>query len=98
LSLVLDSSVTLAWIYAAKTTEEISIVFARVIESGAWVPALWRLEVANVLEMGVRKGRFDSTFRDAALSDLALLPIAVDHETDRQAWGATTNLATHATA
>jgi predicted nucleic acid-binding protein len=94
LSLVLDRSVTLAWICADETTEEISIVFARVIESGAWVPALWRLEVANVLEMGVRKGRFDSTFRDAALSDLALLPIAVDQETDRQAWGATANLAT----
>jgi predicted nucleic acid-binding protein len=61
--------------------------------SGAWVPALWRLEVANVLEIGVRKGRSDSSFRDAALADLALLPITVDQETDRQAWGATANLA-----
>jgi predicted nucleic acid-binding protein len=94
LSLVLDSSVTLVWVYSAETTEEVADVFERVVESGAWVPALWRLEVANVLEMGVRKGRFDSTFRDAALSDLALLPIAVDQETDRQAWGATANLAT----
>jgi predicted nucleic acid-binding protein len=93
LSLVLDSSVTLAWVYSAETTEAISIVFARVVESGAWVPALWRLEVANVLEMGVRKGRSDSFFRDAALADLALLPITVDGETDRQAWGATASLA-----
>jgi len=43
--------------------------------------------------MGVRKGRSDSTFRDQALADLALLPITVDPETDRQAWGATTKLA-----
>jgi predicted nucleic acid-binding protein len=93
LSLVLDSSITLAWVYSAETTEEVSVVFARVVESGAWVPALWRLEVANVLEMGVRKGRSDSTFRDAALADLALLPITVDPETDRQAWGATAKLA-----
>jgi predicted nucleic acid-binding protein len=93
LSLVLDSSVTLAWVYSAETTEEVSGVFARVVESGAWVPALWRLEVANVLELGVRKGRSDSTFRDAALTDLALLPIAVDPETGRQAWGATAKLA-----
>jgi predicted nucleic acid-binding protein len=64
-----------------------------VVESGAWVPALWRLEVANVLEMGVRKGRFGPAFRDAALADLALLPITVDPETDRQAWGATAKLA-----
>ena len=93
MSLVLDSSVTLAWIYSAETTEAISTVFAQVVESGAWVPALWRLEVANVLEMGVRKGRSDSAFRDAALGDLALLPITVDRETNRQAWGATAKLA-----
>ena len=93
MSLVLDSSVTLAWVYSAETTEEVSGVFDRVVESGAWVPALWRLEVANVLEMGVRKGRSDTAFRDAALADLALLPITVDPETDRQAWGATAKLA-----
>ena len=93
MSLVLDCSVTLAWVYSAATTEAVDGVFARVVESGAWVPALWRLEIANVLEMGVRKGRSDSTFRDAALADLALLPITVDPETDRQAWGATAKLA-----
>jgi predicted nucleic acid-binding protein len=93
LSLVLDSSATLAWVYSAETTEAISDVLARVIESGAWVPALWRLEIANVLEMGVRKGRTDAAFRDAALADLALLPISVDPETDRHAWGATVKLA-----
>ncbi|MGA3257896.1 MAG: type II toxin-antitoxin system VapC family toxin [Bryobacteraceae bacterium] len=93
MSLVLDSSVTLAWVYSTETTEAISDVLARVIESGAWVPALWRLEIANVLEMGVRKGRTDAAFRDAALADLALLPITVDPETDRHAWGATAKLA-----
>ena len=92
MSLVLDSSVTLAWVYAAETTGAISDVLARVIESGAWVPGLWRLEIGNVLEMGVRKGRTDAAFRDAALADLALLPISVDTETDRQAWGATLQL------
>ena len=93
MSLVLDSSVTLAWVYSAETTEAISDVLARVTESGAWVPALWRLEIGNVLEMGVRKGRTDAAFRDAALADLALLPITVDPETDRHAWGATAKLA-----
>ena len=68
-------------------------MLARVIESGAWVPGLWRLEIGNVLEMGVRKGRTDAAFRDAALADLALLPISVDPETDRHAWGATVKLA-----
>ena len=43
--------------------------------------------------MGVRKGRSDTTFRDAALADLALLPISADQESDLQAWGATAKLA-----
>lgn len=75
--------------YSDETTEAISEVFARLTERGAWVPALWRLEVANVLEMGVRRGRHDVAFKDATLADLALFPISVDPETDRQAWGAT---------
>jgi predicted nucleic acid-binding protein len=43
--------------------------------------------------MGVRRGRHDAAFRDATLADLALLPIHLDSETDRQAWGATVRLA-----
>jgi len=93
LSLVLDSSVTLASIYPSETTREIEAIFDRVAESGAWVPSLWRLEVANILEVGVRKGRSDGAFRDAALADLADLPITVDPETGRNAWGPTAKLA-----
>jgi predicted nucleic acid-binding protein len=91
--LVLDSSAVLAFVHADETTDAVRLVFDRVAEEGAWVPGLWRLEIANVLEMGVRRGRHDAAFRDATLADLALLPIRVDGETDRQAWGATTGLA-----
>ncbi|MGP8246689.1 MAG: type II toxin-antitoxin system VapC family toxin [Bryobacteraceae bacterium] len=93
MSVVVDSSATLAWVYRDETTETIDKVFASLVERGAWVPALWRLEVANVLEMGVRRGRHDAAFRDATLADLALLPISVDPETDRHAWGVTMRLA-----
>jgi predicted nucleic acid-binding protein len=92
-SLVLDSSVTLAWIYADETTQPICDLIGTVIESGAWVPSLWRLEVANALEMGARRGRTKAAFRDAALRDLALLPIRVDPETDTHAWSETLRLA-----
>ena len=93
MSLVLNSSVTLAWVYGDETTEAISHVFDLLSESGGWVPGLWRLEVANILEMGVRRGRHDADFRDSTLADLALLPIRLDPETDQQAWGATARLA-----
>ena len=56
------------------------------------MPGLWKLEVASILEMGVRRGGHDAAFRNWTLADLALLPISVDAETDRQAWGATLQL------
>lgn len=93
MSLVLDSSLTLAWIYAEETTQAIRHVFEAVSHDGAWVPGLWKLEVANILEMGVRRGRHDAAFCNASLADLALLSISLDPETDRHAWGATAQLA-----
>jgi predicted nucleic acid-binding protein len=93
MSLVLDSSATLAGIYTNEITATIRKVFQMVIENGAWVPGLWKLEVANILEMGARRGRHDTAFRNSTLADLALLPISIDAETDRQAWGATLQLA-----
>jgi len=94
-SLVLDSSATLAWIYSDETTSSIRKVFVALEEKGAWVPTHWPLEVANVLEMGVRRRRHDATFRDATLADLAMLPVNLDPHTSRQAWGITLRLAEH---
>jgi len=93
MSLVLDSSAVLAWIYSDEITAPIRHVFELVTAGGAWVPAIWRLEVANILETGVLRHRADAAFRDATLADLALLPIHLDPHTDRQAWGATLVLA-----
>ena len=93
MSLVLDSSAALAWIHAEESTPAIREVLDRVSESGAWVPSIWRLEIANVLELGVRRGRHTAAFRDDTLGDLALLPINLDPETDRHAWTATVALA-----
>jgi predicted nucleic acid-binding protein len=92
-SVVIDSSVTLAWIYSDETTGPVRNVLDMVNNSGAWVPSLWWLEIANVLEMGVRRKRHDAAFRDATLADLALLPINTDAETERQAWGPILRLA-----
>ena len=93
MSLVLDSSVALASIYSGETTAAVRHVFDLLTRSGAWVPAIWRLEVANVLEMGVRRGRHNADFRSSSLADLALLPISLDPETDRHAWHETVRLA-----
>jgi len=93
MSLVLDSSATLAWIYGDETTDAIRAVFERVADAGAVVPSLWRLEVANSLTVAVRRSRIDAEFRRAALADLGLLDITTDQNTDTQAWSETLRIA-----
>jgi predicted nucleic acid-binding protein len=92
-SLVLDSSATLAWIYSDEVAEGVRQLFDTVADTGAFVPALWRLEVANSLTIAVRRGRIDVEFRRAALDDLALLDITTDSLTDTHAWAETLQLA-----
>ena len=41
----------------------------------------------------MRRGRIDATFRRAALTDLAVLDISTDDQTDAHAWGETLHLA-----
>jgi len=93
MSLVLDSSMILAWVYSEETSPAVNRVLQLVSSDGAWVPSLWRLEVANILEMGVRRRRHNAAFRDTTLADLALLPIALDQDMAAHAWGATLRLA-----
>ncbi len=93
MSLVLDCSVTLAWVYRDEITTAVSGVFDAIRKSGAWVPDLWRLEVANALQTGIRRKRHAGDFRDATLNDLSRMPIEVDAETADRAWGATLQVA-----
>jgi predicted nucleic acid-binding protein len=92
-SLVLDSSAALAWIYGDEATDPIRRVFDTVADEGAFVPSLWRLEIANSLTAAVRRGRIDREFRKAALADLGDLNIIVDTQTDSRAWNATLEFA-----
>jgi predicted nucleic acid-binding protein len=92
-SLVVGSSATLAWIYGEETTEPIRRIFDAVTEQGAFVPSLWRLEVANSLTGAVRRRRIDREFRRMALADLGDLDIIVDTQTDSRAWNATLEFA-----
>jgi len=87
-SLVLDASLTLSWYFEDERTPAIDAVLDQVAASGAVVPSLWRLEVANGFQMAIRRKRIDRDFRDRAIRHLGLLPIMVDPETDTYAWTA----------
>jgi predicted nucleic acid-binding protein len=92
-SLVLDCSATLAWLLDDETTDAVRRVFDIVAHDGAWVPSLWRLEVANSLQTAVRRRRITADNRDASLRNLGQHAITTDAETDAQAWTATLQLA-----
>ncbi|WP_191057528.1 type II toxin-antitoxin system VapC family toxin [Geminicoccus harenae] len=92
MSLVLDCSMALSWFFEDERTPAADAVLAQVAEHGAVVPGIWRLEVGNALQAAVRRGRVDATFRDASISDLALLDIVTDQETDGHAWATTLQL------
>ena len=93
MSLVIDSSITLAWFFEDERTERADVVMRQVAKAGAVVPSLWRLEIANALQSAVRRKRIKTAFRDASIADLRSFPIAVDSETDRHAWGTSLALA-----
>jgi len=89
MSVVLDASMTIAWLFEDERTEAAHAVMRRVVVHGAVVPTLWRLEVANVLRNAARRGRCDEAYVDRSLARLSRLTIRSDEETDRHAWTAT---------
>jgi predicted nucleic acid-binding protein len=66
MTLVLDSSVALAWHFEDEQTEAGRAALFEVAEADAVVPGLWRYEIANGLQMAVRRGRIDAALRDRA--------------------------------
>jgi predicted nucleic acid-binding protein len=93
LTLVLDASMAIAWMFGDERTEGTVAAMRRIVVEGAIVPSLWRLKVANVLRNAVRRGRCDEGYVDRSLDRLGQYPITVDDETSVQAWSATRVLA-----
>ncbi len=93
MSLVLDPSLTLAWYFEDERTVAVNAVLDMVVETGAVVPPLWRIEVLNAFQMSIRRKRIDTAFRDTALARLRALSIVIDAECDAQAWSMTLLLA-----
>ncbi|MFM8858660.1 MAG: type II toxin-antitoxin system VapC family toxin [Methylocystis sp.] len=92
MSLVLDASTTLSWYFDDETTPVTDAVLEQVASGGAVTPSLWRLEVANALQMALRRKRITRSYRDEVLTQPRDMPISIDFETDAQAWTATLSL------
>lgn len=92
MSLILDSSATLAQAFPEERTDAILDLFKLVADLGAVVPELWRIEVANTLNVGIRRGRISKANRHGILADLESLPISIDGETKNHTWKETLEL------
>jgi predicted nucleic acid-binding protein len=75
---VIDTSVAMAWCFEDEATEATEAVLDRLNNDQAVVPAIWPLEVANVLLVAERRGRLSEAQASRFLELLAQLPIDVD--------------------
>jgi len=83
---VIDCSVAMAWLFDDEATRETSALLDRMSTETALVPALWYLEVANVLALAERKGRISSLQSDAFLANLGQLGIQRDDDASDRAF------------
>jgi predicted nucleic acid-binding protein len=83
---ILDCSVTLAWYFKDEANDYANSVRKSLSRAAAVVPALWPLEVANILVLGERRQRSSEAEASKWLRYLQMLPIRVDEETAARAW------------
>ena len=76
--LVLDCSVTMAWLFREELTPFTERVLDEVTAGRAVVPSLWPLEVGNVLLLAERRGRVSEADGARFLALLGGLRIEVD--------------------
>ena len=81
MSLVLDASVALAWIFERPTPAEASLADAclgGLADEPAWVPSLWHTEVANSLLVAERRGVVSEAQVIDFAQRLSRLPLLTD--------------------
>ena len=79
---VLDSSVTLAWVLRDEQSSQADATLDQVAKIGGVAPALWWVEVRNVLVIAERRGRLTPEDTAVAVQALDALGIHLDHAPD----------------
>ncbi len=75
---MLDASVTMSWCFEDETTPYTEAALDRLVGATAVVPAIWPLEVANVLLLAERRGRLTEAQSARFVELLGALPIVID--------------------
>ena len=80
LAFVVDASVSAAWFLPDQATDETEAMLHATATHEVWVPALWLLEVGNLLLSAQRRKRITADKRRELAAAAAALRIKVDRE------------------
>ena len=72
------TSVTMAWCFPDETNAYADAILSQLRSTRAFAPALWPLEVANILLVGERRRRLTTAQSERFVALLGHLPIIVD--------------------
>ena len=82
---VIDNSIVMSWCFQDETDPYAEKVLDRLTDAVAVVPAIWPLEVVNLLLVAERRERLGQADSARFLTLLSQLPLVVDEErTDRK--------------
>ncbi len=84
---VLDTSVTMSWCFEDEATPYTEAALDRLQGATAVVPAIWPLEVANVLLSAQRRGRLTEAQSARFVELLGALPIVMEQPSADQIFG-----------
>lgn len=78
MTLVVDASVALRWVFNDEQSEAGDAVFRQIDRDGAHAPALFPIEVGNALTVGLRRQRITDADLFKGIAIIQSLPIAFD--------------------
>jgi len=93
MAFVLDCSVTMAWVFPDEATEETGLLRDSLLAGRAFVPAIWPIEVGNVLRVATGRGRICTEDWARIRTNLEALPIEIDPVSTSRVWGSVLELA-----
>ena len=82
---VIDCSVAVTWCFEDEATPASDGLLGRLGVESAAAPAIWPLELGNVLIMAERRGRLSATQVAEFVALVQDLPVAIDEETPQRA-------------
>ena len=85
---VVDASVTMSWCFEDGATSYTESVLERLRGSSAVAPAIWPLEVANILLLGERRGRIPRAKTESFVRVLQELRVSAEDKPTATVFGA----------